>query len=82
MRIAIDAMGGDFAPAEIVAGVLQAADHLDAELSVVGEPQAMAEHLGAGHPRITVEPAHDVIAMEESPRRALRGLSSIAITSC
>ena len=31
MRIAIDAMGGDYAPDEIIAGTLQARDVLDAD---------------------------------------------------
>jgi len=73
MRIAIDAMGGDFAPEQIVAGALKAAADVDATLVLAGDPDAMQAQLGDGSPRIEIEPARDVIAMGESPRKALRG---------
>jgi len=42
MRIAVDAMGGDFAPREIVAGTLDAARHLPGieQLLLVGDEAA------------------------------------------
>lgn len=79
MRIAIDAMGGDFAPKETVAGVLMAAQDVDAELILVGNPELLGSHLGDGHPRVVVEPARDVIAMGESPRKALRGRDDASV---
>jgi len=36
MRIALDAMGGDYAPAEIVAGAVAAARELGLEIALVG----------------------------------------------
>lgn len=79
MRIAIDAMGGDYAPEVTVAGVLAAAPNLDAELILVGNPEALAPHLGEGHPRVVVEPARDVIAMGEKPGKALRGREDASV---
>lgn len=47
-RIAIDAMGGDHAPEEIVAGAIRAAEELDVRVLLVGDPQkiraCMAKH--------------------------------------
>ena len=67
-------MGGDHAPEEIVAGALLAAEQVDAAISLAGDPDAIAACIGDAAPEhIEVEPAHDVIAMGESPRAALRG---------
>ena len=41
-RIAIDAMGGDHAPDEIVAGALRAQAELDADVLLVGNPRSAA----------------------------------------
>ena len=42
MRIAVDAMGGDHAPAEIVRGAAQAAVEYGIDISLVGIPAAAA----------------------------------------
>lgn len=76
MRIAVDAMGGDFAPKEIVAGALLAADELNAQLSLVGRPEEIERYLGKAtqaNGRVEIAAAEDVISMGESPRAALRG---------
>ena len=39
VRIAIDAMGGDYAPAEIVAGALRAKEELGVKILLVGDQQ-------------------------------------------
>ena len=41
--IAIDAMGGDRAPAEIIAGALQAVDACDVDVLLVGTPEALRD---------------------------------------
>ncbi len=76
MRIAVDAMGGDHAPEEIVAGALLASEKIDARITLVGDPDAIAAVLADGegdNGQIDIEPASDVIAMDESPRSTLRG---------
>jgi glycerol-3-phosphate acyltransferase PlsX len=72
--IAIDAMGGDRAPAEIVAGALQAVDECDVDVLLVGRPDAIAAHLpgGAAPARVEIVPAADVIAMDDDPANAVR----------
>ncbi|MBW4420750.1 MAG: phosphate acyltransferase PlsX [Myxacorys californica WJT36-NPBG1] len=74
VRIAIDAMGGDNAPAEIVAGALRAQEELEAEVLLVGEPQqveaALKQH--AQTSLIEIVPAEGTIEMEEEPLTALR----------
>ena len=72
--IALDAMGGDRAPAEIVAGGLRAAAELDVDILLVGVPDAIAEHLPGGKlpERVEVLAASEVIAMDDEPASAVR----------
>ncbi len=65
--IAIDAMGGDDAPREIVAGALMAVDELDARLLLVGAEEAVGAELARSrtHDRLEIVPAADVIGMDE-----------------
>jgi len=74
--IAVDAMGGDFAPRYIVDGALAAARHFDLGVALVG-PTGVIEAEIARHPdvdrsRVRVIQATDVIAMSEAPTTALR----------
>jgi phosphate acyltransferase len=74
--IAVDAMGGDFAPQPVVDGALAAVRHFEMGVALVGPPVVLEAEL-ARHPdidsaRIRLVPASDVIAMEESPSAALR----------
>jgi glycerol-3-phosphate acyltransferase PlsX len=76
MRIAIDAMGGDHAPREIVAGTLDAARSLPGidELILVGREddiRAVLPH-GGLPPRVRIVPALEVVGMDESPATAVR----------
>jgi glycerol-3-phosphate acyltransferase PlsX len=72
--IAIDAMGGDRAPADIVAGALQAVDACDVDILLVGPAGAIRPHLPGGHapPRVELLDAAEVIAMGEDPAAAVR----------
>ncbi len=76
MRIAIDAMGGDFAPRNILDGALVAARHLGIGLTLVGPAAILEEELGAaaGDRRLDIRivDAADVVGMAESPAQALR----------
>jgi glycerol-3-phosphate acyltransferase PlsX len=69
--IAVDAMGGDRAPAEIVAGAVAAASSLDVKILLVGRPDVIAQHMEP-HPSIEVLPASEVVAMDEEPANAIR----------
>jgi glycerol-3-phosphate acyltransferase PlsX len=77
MRIAIDAMGGDDAPAEIIAGVLESIELLteDDQLILVGPENEIKALLPSGTSRrdmISVVHAPDVIAMDDVPIESLR----------
>ncbi len=71
--IALDAMGGDRAPAEIVAGGVRAAAELGVRILLVGAPEALEPHLPGGAPPDGVEvlAASQSIAMDE-PAAAVR----------
>ncbi|SDT45017.1 phosphate:acyl-[acyl carrier protein] acyltransferase [Paenibacillaceae bacterium GAS479] len=74
MKIAIDAMGGDHAPEQIVKGALIAArEWPDTELVLVGNPEAIKAHIeGAMPPNLSIHPALDVIEADDEPVRAVR----------
>jgi phosphate acyltransferase len=72
-RIAIDAMGGDHAPAEIVAGTLLAAQEDYGDLILVGdEAQIRALLHGPGSEKIAVVHAPDNVPMDMHASQALR----------
>ena len=74
-RIAIDAMGGDHAPGEIVAGALRAREELGVEVFLVGDPQqieAALQHHSSSSASIEIIPAEGTIEMCEEPLSALR----------
>jgi len=71
MRIAVDAMGGDNAPAEIVRGAALAAQEYAVDISLVGIPTAVQPLLD-GHPRLQIVPCTQVIGMDEHPAQAVR----------
>jgi len=77
MRIALDAMGGDFAPREIVAGAVLAAAELESlsQLFLVGDQTAVERELsrcGRVSPKIIVRHAAEAVGMEETPALAIR----------
>ncbi|MGV0028768.1 phosphate acyltransferase PlsX [Phormidesmis priestleyi] len=74
VRIAIDAMGGDHAPTEIVAGALRAQAELGVEVLLVGDPQQVEAALKQHTQTSTIEivPSEGTIEMSEEPLTALR----------
>jgi len=82
--IALDAMGGDRAPAEIVAGGVRAAAELDVDILLVGQPDAIASHLpeGVAPPGVEVLAASEVIAMDEEPAAAVRTKKDSSLVVC
>ncbi|MBE9167576.1 phosphate acyltransferase PlsX [Pleurocapsales cyanobacterium LEGE 06147] len=75
-RIAVDAMGGDYAPDEIVAGAIRAVAELDVDIFLVGEPEpiesSLRKHGGKENTRIEVVAADGVVTMEEEPLTGIR----------
>ncbi|GAA0612545.1 phosphate acyltransferase PlsX [Virgibacillus siamensis] len=72
MRIAIDAMGGDHAPDEIVSGALDAVSRInDLNITLVGNEKKIKPLLTAKK-NITIIHADEIITSEDEPVRAVR----------
>src|SRR5688572_21417916 len=67
LPIAVDAMGGDKAPDEIVAGAKQAADELGVPVLLVGRADALGDTGG-----LEVLEASEVIEMHDDPAQGVR----------
>jgi glycerol-3-phosphate acyltransferase PlsX len=68
IKIAIDAMGGDRAPAIEVAGALEAAREYGVMICLVGAEEPIRKELekqGSGNLPVTIVPARDIITMED-----------------
>ena len=75
MLIALDAMGGDQAPAEIVAGALLARAELGIQVALVGPKDVIEAELvrqGESATRFEIMNATEAIAMDEHPAQAVR----------
>jgi len=75
IKIAVDAMGGDNAPYEIVKGAVEAAEEFGCEIILVGQQEAIKSELDKykfNPGQITIENATEVISTEESPTIAIR----------
>jgi len=74
-RIAVDAMGGDFAPEEVVKGVAQVSLETDIQCTLVGdEPQIQAVLNGVAYnpEQIAIHHTRDFITMAEDPKLGVR----------
>jgi glycerol-3-phosphate acyltransferase PlsX len=78
-RIAIDAMGGDHAPAEVVAGALKAQEELGVEILLVGDPQQIEDSLRQQDAigrvctgQLEIVPSEGAVEMHEEPLSALK----------
>jgi len=77
MHIALDAMGGDYAPDEIIAGALEVLPRLDKEdaILLVGPQELLETKLAVlkyDKERLSIVDAPDIIAMDEKPIDSLR----------
>jgi glycerol-3-phosphate acyltransferase PlsX len=73
IRLAVDAMGGDHGPTEVVPGALDhAAAHPEDHLFLVGDPDRIRQAGGTLPPNVEIVPASQVIEMHEHPALALR----------
>ena len=86
MNIALDAMGGDHAPKEIIAGAVDAARIYGVTISLVGQPDVirseLAEYATTGL-KLEIVPASEVIEMDDQPARAVRSKpNSSMVVAC
>jgi glycerol-3-phosphate acyltransferase PlsX len=74
VRIAVDAMGGDYAPREVVHGAVLAAREYGVTVQLVGSPDAINAELKRHETEgldIAIVPASEVVGMDENPPRAV-----------
>lgn len=75
MKILLDAMGGDYAPEEIVKGAVRAASEIDEEIILIGKEADIRSLLKKNRHKgknISVVDATEVISNDESPAMAVR----------
>jgi len=75
MKIAVDAMGGDNAPHDIVTGAVEATKVLDIEILLVGDPEKLKIELkkhNYSYDNLHLIPSEDVILESDKPALSLR----------
>lgn len=75
MNIALDVMGGDYAPRESIAGAILAARQFDVTVSLVGRPDVIERELAQHSTHaldLPIVPAFEVIEMSDKPAKAVR----------
>ncbi len=77
LPIAVDAMGGDHAPGEIIAGAPQAAAELGVPIVLVGPPELIGDPLG-----LEIVPCTEVIDMDEDAAPRPCGARRTPRSSC
>ena len=73
--VAVDAMGGDLAPVEIVKGAVEAVQELSVDIKLVGRKEDVERELAKytyDTERIELVPAEQVIGTDEVPTMAIR----------
>ncbi|NWF77031.1 MAG: phosphate acyltransferase PlsX [Chloroflexi bacterium] len=83
IRVAVDAMGGDYAPEEIVKGAVLAAQKDDLEILLVGSPgileRELAKYKFTNGSSIRVVEASEVIREDEPPIEVIRQKSNCSV---
>jgi phosphate acyltransferase len=80
-RIALDAMGGDHAPVETVAGAVEASTR-GVDVVLVGNQELLEAELTTRDASLPVVDAPEVIGMGDDPARALRDKPQSSIATC
>ncbi len=75
LPVALDAMGGDKAPEEIVAGAHRAVAELGVPILLVGQPEVLGPLAGD----LEVLPASEVIAMDADPAASVRKMKDSSL---
>ena len=74
MPVAVDAMGGDHAPEQIVAGAIRARNELGVGVVLVGRPEELGDTAG-----LEVIAASEVIAMDADPGTSVRTMKDSSL---
>jgi glycerol-3-phosphate acyltransferase PlsX len=83
-RVAVDAMGGDHAPQEVVIGAVSwAREHSGADLILVGDEKRILQHVDGALPgHVSIAQASEVVHMEEQAAVAVRRKRDASINVC
>lgn len=83
-RVAVDAMGGDHAPEEVVRGATDwARSHDDVEVILVGDEERIRRYVEGPLPtHVSIVQASETVAMEEQPAIAVRRKRDASINVC
>ncbi len=82
ITVAVDAMGGDLAPGEIVAGAVLAAEELGVRVLLVGVEDVIEPLVPGGVSGVEVVPATEVVGMNDPPAAVrTRKDSSIVVSA-
>ena len=82
MKIILDGMGGDHAPASIVEGAVQASKEIDHEIHIIGQEELINAELSKykfNPDKIFVIDAREVITNDDAPVRAVRSKKDSSI---
>lgn len=82
MKIILDGMGGDNAPASVVEGAVLASKEMEHEIVLVGQEELLKEELKKhkyDKNRISIVDAREVITNDEAPVRAVRSKKDSSI---
>ena len=86
MRIALDAMGGDFGPQPNIDGAIAALrENPDLQVTLVGDPVALGSllaNVGFQDSRLSIRPSEGWVEMCEKPVEALRKKPNCSIIVC
>ena len=85
MKIAVDAMGGDLAPAAVVEGAYKAVREYNLEVLLVGRSSQIGpllDKLGAPHAGLEIIDAPDVVEMHDEPAQAVRRKKGASLVVC
>ncbi len=80
--IIVDAMGGDFAPLEIIKGALEASAMHSAEVKLIGDKDSIRKAADSGRLDITgleISPSTQEVGMDESPSDVLKNKKGSSI---
>jgi glycerol-3-phosphate acyltransferase PlsX len=83
VRVAVDAMGGDYAPRAVVEGVVNAVNKFDVSVTLVGFKDKIQQELSRfkfDARRIEIVHADEVVEMDESPAVAIRKKKNSSIS--
>jgi len=75
MKIAVDVMGGDYAPGEIIAGAVKWTEKNESQVLLVGNPELINRELDKysyNPSQIEIISATEVISMDQPPAAAIR----------